>query len=60
MLETIKIILFYSILFYALPCSALVDNIRDEEVALIGACGKLGYGRVTGLLGHSLGPDCGS
>jgi hypothetical protein len=45
---------------YSLLCSTLVDNIGDEEVALPGIGGKLGYGRVLGNLGHILGPACGS
>jgi hypothetical protein len=45
---------------YCLLCSALVENIGDEEVAFIGVGVKLGYGRVTGNLGHTLGPPCGS
>ncbi len=53
-------IILYYILLYFLPCSTLVDNIGNEKVALPGVAGKPGYGRVTGDLGHTIGPACGA
>ncbi len=53
-------IILYYIILYFLPCSTLVDNIWDEKVALPSVAGKPGYGRVTGDLGHTIGPACGA